>query len=149
MKKVEVNYRNKKRYKTAKYPIRQPKFFTWLIWVLSKMMLIGKKKKIEKINMENLNGPYIMLSNHMHFIDFELTAVALYPKRMNNVVNIDGFYKRAWLLNWIGAIATRKFTTDLHLIKSIMKVVKRGDAVGYILKLDILHLVQLHFYLIH
>lgn len=128
--KREVNYRNKKRYKTAKYPIRQPRFFTWLIWVLSKIMLIGKKKKIEKINMEGLKGPYLMFSNHMHFIDFELTAVALYPARMNNVVNIDGFYKRAWLLNWIGAIATRKFTTDLHLIKSMMKCLKRNDSVG-------------------
>lgn len=130
MQKIEVNYKNKKRYKTAKYPIRQPIYLTWLIWVLSKIMLIGKKKKIEKINMEGLKPPYIMLSNHMHFVDFELAAIALYPARMNNVVNLDGFYKRAWLLNWIGAICTRKFTTDLHLIKSMMKVAKRGDAIG-------------------
>ena len=130
MQKIEVNYKNKKRYKTAKYLIRQPRYLTWLIWILSKLMLMGKKKKIEKINMEGLKPPYIMLSNHMHFVDFELAAIALYPARMNNVVNIDGFYKRAWLLNWIGAICTRKFTTDLHLIKSMMKVAKRGDAIG-------------------
>ena len=77
--------------------------------------------------MEGLKPPYIMLSNHMHFIDFELTATALYPHRMNNVVNIDGFYKRAWLLRWIGAIATRKFTTDLHLIKSMIKCLSRNN----------------------
>ena len=29
---IEVNYKNKKRYKTAKYPIRQPKIITALIW---------------------------------------------------------------------------------------------------------------------
>ena len=39
---------------------------------LSKIMLIGKKKKIEKINMEGLKPRYIMLSNHMHFVDFVL-----------------------------------------------------------------------------
>ena len=124
---MEVNYKNKKRYKTAKYPIRQPLFFTWLIWVLSFFALLFKKKKIEKINMEGLKPPYMLLSNHMSFIDFELTALMTTPKRVNNVVNIDGYYKRAWLLEWIGSICTRKFTSDIHLIKSIRKVLKRGD----------------------
>ena len=127
---IEVNYKNKKRYKTAKYPIRQSAFFTWLIKFLSKIMLIGKKYKIEKVNMDNLKPPYIMLSNHMYFIDFELVALATYPHKMNNVVNIDGYYRRPWLMTWIGSICTRKFTNDLHLIKSIMKVVKRGDVLG-------------------
>ena len=40
---MEVNYRWKKHYKTAKYPIRQPAWLTWLIWMLSKIALIGKK----------------------------------------------------------------------------------------------------------
>ena len=48
---IEVNYKNKKRYKTAKYPIRQPLFITGLIWVLSKFALTGKNYKVEKINM--------------------------------------------------------------------------------------------------
>ena len=39
-KNVEVNYKNKKRYKTAKYPIRQPILIVWLIWLLSKIVLI-------------------------------------------------------------------------------------------------------------
>lgn len=124
---MDVNYKNQKRYKTAKYPIRQPWYLTWLIWILSFFVLLFKKKRIEKINMEGLKPPYMLLSNHMSFIDFELTALATHPKRVNNVVNIDGFYKRAWLLEWIGAICTRKFTTDIHLIKSIRKVLKRGD----------------------
>ena len=130
LEKIEVNYKNKKRYKTSKYPIRQPIYLTWLIWVLSKMMLIGKKYKIEKVNMEGLKPPYLLLSNHMYFVDFELTAVGLFPHRMNNVVHIDGYYRRPWLMEWIGAIGTRKFTNDLHLIKSILHCLKRGDAVG-------------------
>ena len=127
MENLDVNYRIKRKYKTAKYPIRQPLYLTWLIQMLSKMILIGKEHKVEKINMEGLKPPYIILSNHMSFIDFELVSLGTYPKRVNNVVNIDGFYMRAWLLEWIGAICTRKFTTDLHLIKSIKKVLERGD----------------------
>ena len=124
---TEVNYKNQKRYKTAKYPIRQPLFFVGLIWVLSRIMLIGKKRKLEKINMEGLKPPYILLSNHMHFIDFELGAMLTFPHRLNNVVSIDGYYQRPWLMELIGAIATRKFTMDLHLVKSIRKVLSRGD----------------------
>ena len=130
MERVDVNYKNQKRYKTAKYPIRQPKFFVWLIWILAKFALIGKKYKIEKVNTEDLKPPYFMLSNHMYFIDFELAAMATHPHRVNNVVNIDGYIGRAWLMELIGAICTRKFTNDMHLIKSIMKCLKRGDIVG-------------------
>ncbi len=124
---MDVNYKNPKRYKTAKYPIRQPWYLTWLIWLLSGIMLAGKKKKIEKINMEGLKPPYMLLSNHMAFIDFEMVALMTTPHRVNNVVNIDGYYKRPWLLEWIGAICTRKFTSDFHLVKSIRKVLSRGD----------------------
>lgn len=124
---MDVNYKNQKRYNTAKYPIRQPLILTYLIWLLSKIVLMGKEYKVEKINMEGLKPPYILLSNHMYFINFELAAMATLPHRVNNVVSIDGYYRRPWLMTLIGAIGTRKFTMDLHLIKSINRVLKRGD----------------------
>ena len=124
---MQVNYRNQTHYKTAKYPIRQPKWLTWVIWVLSKTMTLGKKFKLETIDMEGLEPPYIIFSNHMAFIDFELAALVTYPKRVNNVVNIDGYHMMPWLLTWIGSICTRKFTNDIHLVKSIRRVVQNGD----------------------
>ncbi len=130
MEQIEVNYKNKKRYNTAKYPIRQSRFINILIYLLSKFALIGKKYKIDKINMDGLKPPYILLSNHMYFIDFEITAVGTFPHKMTNVVNIDGYIRRAWLLELIGSICTRKFSNDFHLIKSIKKVLKRGDVLG-------------------
>ena len=123
----DVRYKKDKRYNTAKYPIRQPLYLTGLIRVLSAIMLCGKKRKVEKINMEGLKPPYMILSNHMSFIDFELLSTATNMTRVNNVVNIDGYYNRPWLMEWIGAICTRKFTTDFHLVKSICKVLERGD----------------------
>jgi len=127
---IDVNYRNKRRYNTARYPLHQGKFWTWLIWTLSKCALLGKKYKVEKINMEGLQPPYMMLSNHMHFIDFELAAMGTWPHPVSNVVNIDGYVIKGFLLEWIGAICTRKFTNDLPLIKSIHKVLQRGDVLG-------------------
>lgn len=122
-----VNYKNKMTYSTAHYPIRQPLVITWLIWLLCKIALIGKKYKVEKIGMEGLKPPYILLSNHMYFVDFMLAAMGTWPHRVNNVVSIDGYYRRPWLMELIGSIGTRKFTMDLHLVKSINKVIKRGD----------------------
>ena len=127
---IDVNYKNKKRYNTARYPIRQPLALTYLIWVLSRCALIGKKWKVEKINMEGLKPPYMMLSNHMYFIDFELAAMGTGGHRINNVMSIDGYYRRPWLIELIGGICTRKYTMDLHLVKSINKVLKRGDVLS-------------------
>ena len=124
---MEVNYRWKKHYKTAKYPIRQPAWLTWVIWILSKIALIGKKYTLETIDMEGLEPPYIIFSNHQAFIDFELAAMVTHPKKVNNVVNIDGYHMMPWLLTWIGSICTRKFTNDLHLVKSIRRVIQNGD----------------------
>lgn len=124
---MDVNYRKKRYYDTARYPIRQPRWAMALIWLLSKIALLGRSYKIEKINMEGLKPPYILFSNHMYFVDFELMALATWPHRVNNVVSQDGFYLRPWLMELIGCIATRKFITDLHLVKSIRKVIRRGD----------------------
>ena len=41
---IEVNYKNKARYKPTRYPMHQSKFWTGLIWVLSRLMLIGKDR---------------------------------------------------------------------------------------------------------
>ena len=127
---IEVNYKNKKRYKTAKYPMHQNIFWTGLIWVLSRCALIGRKYKVERIGMEDVKPPYMLLSNHMHFIDFELTAMGIWPHSVSNVVSIDGYVVKWFLLEWIGAICTRKFTMDLHLVKSIRHVLKRGDVLA-------------------
>ena len=127
---IDVNYKNKKRYNLAHYPIRQPKFFVHLIRLLSRLTLPKVPWKVEKINMEGLQPPYMMLSNHMYFVDFKLAAMGTGNHRINNVVSIDGYYRRPFLMEWIGAIGTRKYTTDLHLVKSINKVLKRGDVLS-------------------
>ena len=125
---MEVNYKNKKYYNTAKYPIRQPRIMTFLLYIVSKMaLLFGPRYKIEKFNMEGLKAPYLLLSNHMYFIDFELSAIATFPHRVNNVATIDGYYRRPWLMELLGCICKRKFTTDIHLIKSIKRVLQKGD----------------------
>lgn len=90
-------------------------------------MLMGKDYKIEKINTEGLKPPYILLSNHMYFIDFELVSLATYPHRLNNIVSVDGYYRRPWLMEFIGCICKRKYVSDLHTLKAVRHVIKKGD----------------------
>ena len=74
---MDVNYRNKVPYNTAKLPIRQPKIMTHLLCGVSRVFMPrGIDFKIEKFNMEGLEPPYMLLSNHMYFVDFQLSAMA-------------------------------------------------------------------------
>ncbi len=125
---MDVQY-GKKPYNTAKFPIRQPLIMTSLLALVSRIaMPWGIRYKIEKFGMEGMKPPYMLLSNHMYFIDFQLSAMATFPHRVNNVATIDGYYRRPWLMELLGCICKRKFTTDLHLIRSIRHVLqKNGD----------------------
>lgn len=126
---MEVNYKNPSYYNTAKLPIRQPIVMTNLLYALCKLtMPRGISYEIEKINMEDVKPPFMLLSNHMYFVDFKLSAIATYPWRVNNVATVDGYYRRPWIMELLGCICKRKFTTDLHLVKSIRHVLReKGD----------------------
>ena len=117
---IEPNYKNKKSYNAAKKPMHQNKFWTGLIWLLSRTFLTGKKYTVEKINMDSLKPPYMMLSNHMAFIDFELAAMGTWPHSVSNVVNIDGYANR------IAAIAYGP--ENVLMIVGMNKVAKDIDA---------------------
>ena len=98
-----------------------------LIWLLCAPALIAHKNKLEKINMEGIKPPYLLLCNHNAFMDFKVATKATFPHRVNYVVAIDGFLKREWLLRFIGCICKRKFTRDVTLVKQLKQVIGNGD----------------------
>ena len=124
----KINYKKVKPYDTAKKPLRQSCIFTGLMYLVSKLS-IPTKYEIEKIGVEGLKPPYILLSNHMHFVDFKLNAVATFPHKTYNVATIDGYYRRPLIMELIGCICKRKFTNDMHLLTSIDTVLKKHKGV--------------------
>ena len=98
-----------------------------LIWALSFPDVIAHKNKLTKINMQGIKPPYLLLCNHNAFMDFKVATKAVFPHRANYVVAIDGFWKREWLLRFIGCICKRKFTNDITLVKQLKRVTDRGD----------------------
>ncbi|MBP5757030.1 MAG: hypothetical protein J6W39_05550, partial [Spirochaetales bacterium] len=93
-----------------------------LIWLLCAPALITHKNKLEKINMDGIKPPYLLLCNHNAFMDFKVATKATFPHRVNYVVAIDGYLKREWLLRFIGCICKRKFTRDVTLVKQLKEV---------------------------
>lgn len=124
METIDVNYGSLKRYDTAKPPLRQRKIFTAILRALCGMSMLGQEYRIEKINMEGLRPPYILLSNHMYFVDFHLCAIATWPYSVNNIATIDGYYRRPFIMEWLGCLCKRKFTTDMALLRSVKKVLQ-------------------------
>ena len=113
----KINYGEKiKFHRLDKKPIKQIWLFKWLIHILS-LIVMKPKTKIEKIGMDGIKAPYVLLSNHHAFADFEVNSLATYPARVSNIATLEGHYRRAWLLELCGCVPKRKFTTDPYLLK--------------------------------
>ena len=123
--------RNKKVTKVKKEQVKhfdfakKPKTPCFLIPFVTKCIcepiIKSRNFKLEKINMDSLGDePYLMLSNHSSFVDFMIMLSVTYPKRPNNVMSLEGFntYTEP-LMRWIGVCGTRKYISDLHIIKNI------------------------------
>jgi len=107
------------RYDMAKKPLKQKWYLRPLTWLLSFPETIAFKTKVNKINIEGLKPPYILLCNHNSFVDFKVTTKALFPIPANYVVAIDGFINREWLLRKAGGISKRKFVKDVNIVNQI------------------------------
>ena len=89
--------------------------------------VIKHRAKITKTGVKGLKPPYLMLCNHNAFLDFKVATKAIFPKRANYVVAIDGFIGREKLLRDVGCICKRKFTSDITLVRNLTQTVKNGD----------------------
>lgn len=129
MEKNRINYKpNVKFHDMAKKPVRQWRFLTWLIYVLSKIVM-HKKYKLEKINMEGVKAPYVILSNHAAFADLEINGIATYPNRCHNIASLEGHHKRAWIMEPAGCIGKRKYTADPYLLKACQTILNDYKAI--------------------
>ncbi|MFA7109325.1 MAG: 1-acyl-sn-glycerol-3-phosphate acyltransferase [Sphaerochaetaceae bacterium] len=120
------------RFDMALKPIKTKWYLMPLVWVLSFPAFYSHKVILKKTNIKGLKPPYILLCNHNAFMDFKVASVALFPKRANYVVAIDGFWKREKLLRNVGCLCKRKFTSDFNLVRNLQYVIKQnGIAVIY------------------
>ena len=70
--------------------------------------------------MEDVQAPYLLLSTHGSMVDLHVMMSVTEPYPANNVMTLEGFrdYTNP-LMRHLGVLGTRKFITDIHLVKNI------------------------------
>ncbi len=116
-----------KRFNMNLPPVRTKWYLMPLTIILSLPAVISHKNRLTRTGMEGIRPPYILLCNHNAFMDFKVATKAMWPKRANYVVAIDGFIGREKLLRNVGCICKRKFTNDITLVRNLKQVIKNGD----------------------
>jgi 1-acyl-sn-glycerol-3-phosphate acyltransferase/ribosomal protein S27AE len=111
------------RFDMVKKPFRQKTYLKPLTWIISFPTVWKHHLRINRVHMEGVKPPYLLLCTHMAFMDFMVTTAAVFPHRANYVVAIDGFIGRERLLRLVGGICKRKFTNDIQLVRQIRHVV--------------------------
>ena len=124
---TSVSY-DSKPFDRYKVPPRQNLFLLPIIWLLCKLSLKPYGLKIDKVNMEGIKPPFLVLGSHHSFYDFYVSPLALKPYRANYISELEGFeYYGEWIYRQVGCLGTRKFINDRALLVNIKKVIERGD----------------------
>ena len=118
------------RYDMSRRPMRQWRILSPITWLLSFPTYYLHRARVDKTHMpKKLKPPYFLLCNHNSFMDFKIMTRAIFPRRANYIVAIDGFIKRAWLMHAVGCICSRKFTKSINLVKNMLQARDNGDIV--------------------
>jgi 1-acyl-sn-glycerol-3-phosphate acyltransferase len=108
-------------------PLRTGRLIRLLMKKLSAADLKATNFICRRIGMEKLGQkePALFLMNHSSFIDLKIAATILYPRPFHIVCTSDGFVGKRWLMRMAGCIPTRKFVTDMALVRDMMFALKK------------------------
>ena len=107
------------KFDMSRPPEKQAWYLKPLAWALCLPELIARKSVVRKHNCDGLKPPYLMYCTHAAFLDFKVATKAIFPHGATYVVAIDGFIGREGIMRKVGCIATRKFISDLRLVKNL------------------------------
>ena len=100
--------------------------FRWLLKTLSKADLKATDFSLKTEGMERLGKeePALFLMNHSSFIDLKIAGTILYPRPFNIICTSDGFVGKRALMYALGCIPTKKFITDVTLVRDMVYAVR-------------------------
>ncbi|MBO4355798.1 MAG: hypothetical protein J5850_02965 [Clostridia bacterium] len=107
-----------------KKPVKPSKILTSLAALIGKKDLKETNFKCDIDLGDALDKPSLILMNHSSFIDLEICETIFKNKPFNIVCTSDGFVGKYALMRRLGCIPTRKFVTDLSLIRDIKYCLK-------------------------
>ena len=122
--------------KEHKKPRKQLWLFRPLLKLVTDVLLWPLGVKYQKVDMEKLKDeePCLVLMNHSAFEDMEIVANLMHKRPYHIVCTLDSYVGILGpILRLLGCIVTRKFVTELHLIKDMLYVVNelKGSVVMF------------------
>lgn len=138
MKIEDIEYRTLKeveameRFDLKSMPKRAKWYLQVVAWLLSIPETYIRKVKIEKVNMDKVKAPYVLLCNHNSFFDFKVATRAFFPSRANYVVAVDGFINREKLMRNVGCLGKRKFVSDPAIVKQLKHTLEVNKSIAVI-----------------
>ncbi|MCL2672170.1 MAG: 1-acyl-sn-glycerol-3-phosphate acyltransferase [Clostridiales bacterium] len=112
---------------------RKPNAFLYFILyiLIYPILKIFFRLRVDRSRYRAPEGAFIMLSNHVSFMDFLLAMLCVYPKRVNPVAAQKFFFYKPLdkLLPTMGCIPKNLFDADARAIKGIFGVIRRGGGV--------------------
>lgn len=110
-------------------PLRPNFLLQTVIRVLAIFDLLPTGFTFKTYGMERIGKkePCLILMNHSSFIDLKIASRIFYPRRYGIVCTSDGFvgFGKELLMRLIGCIPTRKFVTDVSLVKDMEYMLKK------------------------
>lgn len=103
-------------------PLRQYFIFRLILLLASLWDLWRTRFTYRLIGIEKLgrNEPCLILMNHSSFIDLKVAARLLCTRPFHIICTLDGFVGKSRLMRLIGCIPTRKFMTDVTLVRDMV-----------------------------
>ena len=107
-------------------PQKQGLFFRTFVRLLSGPELKKVNFRYDTYEMEKLDKdePALFLMNHSSFLDLKIAFRMLYPRPFHIVCTSDGFVGKDWLMRRLGCIPTKKFMTDITLVRDMVYAVQ-------------------------
>ena len=107
-----------------------PKSMYYLLLFKVFNFIVKKKVKAsyDDISLENIEGPFVLLSNHPSFYDVYFATTKIYPKRAAFILNRYYFRNKfmRFFFNQIGTIPKKLFSPDFETIRRTLKTIKSG-----------------------
>lgn len=111
----------------TKKPKRQSALAREVLYFASKGEIKAVHFTYHEVGMEKLGKkePALFLMNHSSFTDLMIASKILRKRQYHIITTNDGFIGKEALMRWIGCIPTKKFVTEVSLIKDMLYTVQK------------------------
>ncbi len=119
-----------KKFDMNRKPIVQRAYMRFFHGLYGKIRTMHHGLKLNKVNIDKIPSPCVLICNHNSFYDFYVMGTVLGSTRGVYPAAVDDFIGRECILRALGGWPTRKYTNDLSLVRTARKIVKEGRMFG-------------------